>query len=333
MSVGVGIVGLGFMGRTHAEAYLKHGAHLVAVCDSNAAGFRSDSGNFEAELDAPQLDLSGSTVTTSLDEMLAVSGLDLVSVCTPTDTHIAVATAALLAGKHVLVEKPVSLDPVAIERLAAVAQQQGRLCMPAMCMRFWPAWAWVKRTIDERRFGGVRTIRLERIGPAPDWNNDFYSNESRSGSALFDLHIHDTDFILHALGLPSAVCSAGTTRHLSTSFRFDDGPANVSAQGGWIDAPGLAFRMRLLIELEHAVADFDLGRTPELQVHLSDGSSAVPDLEPGTGWEHQIGAILAAIESGEKVAPATLGQAAAVTRVLLAERQSLRTGDWIAVGR
>jgi len=333
VSAGVGIVGLGFMGRTHARAYLKYGARLEAVCDPNVDAMGSSSGNFESQPSEQELDLSGAMVNASLDEMLATPGLELVSVCTPTDTHVAVAVAALRAGKHVLVEKPVALAPDAIEQLASVAQQHGRLCMPAMCMRFWPAWSWVKRAIDNRRFGGVRTLRLERIGPAPDWNSAFYTDESRSGGALFDLHIHDTDFIVHALGLPNAVCSAGTTRHLSTSYRYDAGSPNVSAQGGWVDAPDFAFRMRMLVEFENAVADFDLGRTPELEVHHKDGSSTVPDLEPGTGWEHQIGAMLAAVKSGEKVAPATLEQAAAVTHVLLAERKSLRAGDWIAVGR
>ncbi len=319
------------MGRSHAEAYCRLGANLVAVCDQSSGQPRIAHGNLAtSDTDAP-LDLGGVLVTASLDEMLAAPGLELVSVCTPTDTHVAIAAIALRAGKHVLIEKPVDLDPDSIASLASVAKGAGRLCMPAMCMRFWPAWAWVKRAIDDRRFGSVRTLRLERIGPAPDWNSAFYSNESRSGGALFDLHIHDTDFIVHAFGLPNAVSSVGTTRHLTTSYRFDNGPAHVGAQGGWLDAPSLAFRMRMLVEFENAVADFELGRSPELEVHRSDGTSTAPALEPGTGWEHQIGAMLNAVESGTKVAPATLEQAAAVTRVLLTERQSLRAGGWVEV--
>ena len=70
--------------------------------------------------------------------------------CTPTDSHVDLAIAALRAGKHVLVEKPVAVDPADVERLAMVARENGTICMPAHCIRFWPAWAWLRDAIGDR---------------------------------------------------------------------------------------------------------------------------------------------------------------------------------------
>lgn len=328
MTVGVGVVGLGFMGQTHVRAYQGAGARLVAVCDADAgqlAGEVGGAGNLGESGPERLFDPADLVATPSLEEFLAAPGLELVSVCTPTDTHVAVASATLRAGVHVLVEKPVALSPEPIEALAADAARAGRLCMPAMCMRFWPAWAWIADAVRDGRFGGVRTARFERLGAPPAWGRAFYEDESRSGGALFDLHVHDTDFVVHLFGAPECVVSVGDARHVSTTYVYPGGPA-VTAQGGWMSAPGWAFRMRCTVEFERAVADFDLGRDPELRVFTADGATLTPELALGTGWDHEARAMIGCVASGGEVAPATLDEAGAVTRVLLAERESLRTG-------
>src|SRR5205085_11624678 len=110
-----------------------------AVSDTSARKLAFDPARLKAYEDA--------------EELIADPDLDLISVCTRTDTHIDLATRCLRAGKHVLLEKPVSLKSDEIRQLANVAREAGKLCMPAMCIRFWPQWAWLKRRVDDRTLG------------------------------------------------------------------------------------------------------------------------------------------------------------------------------------
>ncbi|MEM8758403.1 MAG: Gfo/Idh/MocA family oxidoreductase [Planctomycetota bacterium] len=317
----VGVIGYGFMGRTHAEAYTAAGAERVTVFDPGAHVAQPDAaGGGDLRLGG-----IGSARAASLEEFLSIDSLVAVSVCTPTDTHIELATAALEAGKHVLVEKPVALDVEQIEALAAAADLAGRLCVPAMCMRRWPAWQWLAEAIRAERYGPLRSARFERLGPTPGWNDAFYRDTARSGGAIFDLHIHDTDFITHLLGMPAAVRTTGTEQHLTTVYLYDDVAASVAATGGWIDAPGLPFRMRFFVECEAAALDFELGRTPELVVHHADGTTEHPPMPVETGWQRTVSAFIDSVQAGAP-ASATLTEAAGVTRLLHAERRSLRTG-------
>ena len=139
----VGVVGLGFMGRTHVAAYRAaaaagHPNRLVAVCDREAARLAGESGargNLEGERPGePVFDPAGVETYEDPARLLADDAVELVSICTPTDSHVELAVAALEAKKHVLLEKPVALSSLEAERLAVVARRSDRLCMPAMCM-------------------------------------------------------------------------------------------------------------------------------------------------------------------------------------------------------
>ncbi|MEO0631512.1 MAG: Gfo/Idh/MocA family oxidoreductase, partial [Planctomycetota bacterium] len=201
--VRVGIVGFGFMGRTHASAYRWAAEHaklpveITMVADGRGeAAFDATGGNIGDD-DMP---IRASDVRTVTDarELFASDDVDLVSICTPTDTHVDLAIAALEASKSVLVEKPVATSTDAIERLAVAADAarstSGVTCSPAMCMRFWPEWAWLKSTIESGELGPVHSASFSRLGAAPAWSG-FYADESVSGGAILDLHVHDVDFI------------------------------------------------------------------------------------------------------------------------------------------
>src|SRR5688500_7937660 len=273
--VRVGVIGLGFMGATHVAAYqaaARDGfpCELVAVCDRKAprrAGRLSDVGGNIGDLSDPRPAFDAERVRAYVDgdELIRDPGVDLVSICTRTDTHADLGVRALRAGKHALVEKPVALNVDEVRRVRDVARASNRLCMPAMCMRFWPAWAWLKRRIDDGSFGRCTGLTLTRIGAAPSWSGAFYADASRSGGALADLHVHDADFVLFCFGRPSSVYSVGDVNHVTTAYRFDGAgaPAHVVAEGGWL-SPGTAFRMRYVARFERATADFDLSRDPHL---------------------------------------------------------------------
>lgn len=331
--IGVGVIGLGFIGQAHVRAYVaaaREGfpCRLHAVCDrtrERLSGRATASGNL-AVGDADRLFDPGEVRTcTEPDELLADPGVHLVSVCTYTDSHADLATRALKAGKHVLVEKPVAVRSVDVRRLSDVAAASGRLCMPAMCMRFWPGWDWLRDRVRDGSFGAVRSATFQRLGSGPSWAADFYQNEARSGGALFDLHIHDVDFICWCFGHPVAVHCYGSGAHFTTTFRFDGGPSHVAAEGAWDLARAAGFRMRYLVAFEKATAEWDLARSPSLIVHQGPRSEPV-ELSSGTGYDGQVRRFVEAIAHARSQPPASLEDAIAVTEVLEAAARSRQIG-------
>jgi predicted dehydrogenase len=335
--VRVGVAGLGFMGATHVAAYqaaAKAGlpCKLVAVADRKAARRRGElwdvGGNAVSDVSAQQLAFDASQVRghETADALINDPDVDLISICTRTDTHVDLAVRAMQAGKHVLVEKPIALKAEDVRKVIDASKSTGKLAMPAMCMRFWPGWDWLKQRIDDRSFGACHNATFMRLASQPTWSS-FYGDGQRSGGALFDFHVHDADFVQWCFGMPKSVTSAGrvgTTGaidHVTTIYQYDNGPAHVVAEGGWDQAPGFAFRMRYVAVFEKATADFDLTRTPQLL--LSQNGEAKPvELPNSSGYDGEIRHLISAIASGNKNLVATMEDAEAVTRLLNAEQQS-----------
>src|SRR6266516_3559792 len=136
----VGIIGLGGMGRTHFDVYRNIAdAKIVALADADSK---------RASEALP--DARDASRVSDFHELLAMKDLDIVDVCVPTMQHVEVVTAALAAGKHVICEKPLARTIDEGMKIAAAVSAANTFFMPAMCMRFWPEWAWLKRAIDEK---------------------------------------------------------------------------------------------------------------------------------------------------------------------------------------
>jgi len=329
----VGVIGLGLMGRTHLAAYHAAGkrCEVVAVCDRDPTrAFRpaKHSGNVGSATGKPLVDRRRVRAVADPGELLGDASVELVSICTPTDSHADLAVRALEAGKHVLCEKPVATDARVVRRVADAAARAKRWCMPAMCMRFWPGWSWLKQAIDERDFGRVRSAVFRRLGSPPAWSRGFYGDRTRSGGALFDLHVHDADLVRWLFGPPLSVQSSGTPDHLSTLYRFDTpGPLHVAAEAGWDHDAAFPFRMAYTVVFERATADFDNSRDPPLRL-FRDGAEQAVELPDGTGYDGEVRHLLSAIgrEARHGGLLVTCDDAEAVTRLLAAEERSQRSG-------
>ena len=327
----VGVVGLGFMGRTHLAAFSRAAdCEVVAVADRDRdrlTGKAGEAGNLVTGEMEKLFDPARVSTCEDALELIDHPDVDLVSITTPTPTHHGLARAVLASGRHLLLEKPVDLSSSVIRQLAADARSAGVLAMPAHCMRFWPAWSWMKDRLDREVHGRCLRASFIRSGAVPDWSRDFYLDDSKSGGAIVDLHIHDTDFILHCFGTPVAVTSTGNRRYVTTSYEYQGGP-EVVAEGGWIDEPEVEFRMQARFECEAGVMTFDITRDPEVVVELP-GAIVEPHPEAsegGTGYDGQVRALLDAISSGAEVPPVTLDDAAETARVLEAEIASVSAG-------
>lgn len=328
--INVGVIGLGMMGTMHLGVYARNpAARIAAISDASPArlaGKETTESNITGE--GASVDLSDTARYTDGLELIADPTVDLVDICLPTPLHERFAIAAIEAGKDVLLEKPVARDHAAAMRIAdAVAAAPDQIVMPAMCMRFWPGWDWLKRTIDEQTYGPVRAAHFTRL--ANHAGGAFNDNGQANGGALLDLHIHDTDFISWCFGAAPAVFSRGYTKHTGnidhvvTQYLYD-GPM-VTAEGSWVMADGFGFWMRYVVNFERATAVFDLAAEHPLTL-IRDGVSEPIRLDSSTGYDHEIAYFLDRVSRRERPETVTIAEATESLRVNEAERRSIETG-------
>src|SRR5436305_1584251 len=170
--VKLGIIGLGFMGSTHAKAALQlPGVQLTAVCDKDEQCLSGDFSNVRGNSGdvGGKVDFTGVAQHRELASLLADRNVEAVDICLPTGLHERVAIDALRAGKHVLVEKPMALDGAAADRIVAEAEKCGRILMTAQVIRFWPEYVALRDTMINGRLGALRTAVFRRRCAAPSW--------------------------------------------------------------------------------------------------------------------------------------------------------------------
>ena len=193
------------------------------------------------------------------DSMLR-SDIDAVYIGTPHVTHFELARTALLAGRHVLCEKPLALNAEQVRELALIAQDSNRFLMEAMWMKFNPLYLKLGELIRAGAIGDVRSVRSSFGAPFP---RDDSSRWKRGGSTLLDQGIYPVTLSHMILGDPARITAAGVMRDdgvdLSEYFtltytdgRFAHGAASmvdyldltaaIAGTSGWIAVdPGFWF--------------------------------------------------------------------------------------------
>jgi len=244
---------------------------------------------------------------------------------------------ALEAGIHVLCEKPMALNLADGMRMMEVAEKKRKVLQIGHCIRFWPEYVKAKEIVESGAYGRVITATFQRLAAtARSKHGTWFSNEEQSGGMVFDLHIHDTDFIQYLFGIPRAVCShgamapAGSLAHILTHYRYDDDKL-VTAEGGWAMVPSYGFEMKYLIIMEKAAISFDNKLVPTLKLYPADGEAIVPHIEKGDGYSRQIEHFARRIR-GEYVSPViTPRQSWNSLCIAEAERESARKGTYVDI--
>src|SRR5947209_7848340 len=265
----IGLVGIGFMGMIHylAARNLK-GARVTALCSRDqqklAGDWRSIQGNFGPR--GEMMDLSGLRRCERLDDLLADPDIDLVDVCNPTHLHPDTALRALRAGKHVLVEKAIALDPKDADAMVQAARQAGKLLMVAHVLPFFPEFAYAAEAIRGGRFGRMLGGHFKRVISRPDWSAEI-GDAAKTGGPAVDLHIHDTHFIGLVCGVPRRVFSSGTVEngavnYLTTQYLYGGGGPAVSCSSGALAQKGRPFVHGYEIYLERARRGSDAAYCP-----------------------------------------------------------------------
>ena len=328
----IGVAGLGFMGGTHLRAYRKVArAEIVAVASSDAkklTGDRSTSqGNLERSGEA--LDLGEAARYRSAEELIADPNVEAVDLCVPSYRHAPLALAALRAGKHVLVEKPMALRASDCDAMIAASQESNRVLMVAQVLRFWPDYVEARRRVLSGELGTVKAAFFRRKCAAPAWS-PWMRDRAKSGGGIFDLLIHDVDFSLHLLGKPTAVTAVGVEDLangldvVDARFEYESG-IPVSISGGWHLPSEYPFSMEFSIVLEGGTLDFHSAHKP-LTLYRKDGPAEELPLSNDDAFQSELAAFVAACETGSAPKECRPEESALATRTALTMRTSRDQG-------
>jgi predicted dehydrogenase len=339
--VRIGIVGVGFMGMIHYLAARKlQGAHVEAICSRDekklAGDWRDIRGNFGPR--GEMMDLSGLRKYRRLDELLADPNIELVDICNPTHLHPETAIAALRAGKHVLVEKAIALEPRDADAMVEAARQAGRLLMVAHVLPFFPEFAYAARAIRLGEFGKVLGGHFKRVISRPDWSAEI-GDAKKTGGPAVDLHIHDTHFIGLVCGVPSHVFAvgrsdAGAVTYLTTSYLYGPGGPAITCSSGAVAMKAREFVHGYELYLERATLTYESGTCPLTVLH-ADGNIERPALAGGddatTAFTAEIQAAVDGVRTGRE--PDLLSGNLARDALVLCHREceSVQTGKIVPV--
>ncbi|HEV3304299.1 MAG TPA: Gfo/Idh/MocA family oxidoreductase [Planctomycetaceae bacterium] len=197
--IGVAVVGCGYWGPNLLRNFSACPAtHVVAACDKDSS-----------RLDRVESICPTARLTANYDEILRNPHVDAVAIATPVATHVGVATAALEAGKHVLVEKPLAGNVRDAEHLVQRAREAGRILMVDHTYLYSPTVRKIKELVDKGDFGEIFYIDSVRINLG-QFQSDI--------NVLWDLAPHDLSIIDYLLGRMPRSLSAMGVSHTSSDL-------------------------------------------------------------------------------------------------------------------
>ncbi|MFD2044540.1 Gfo/Idh/MocA family protein [Ornithinibacillus salinisoli] len=197
----VGVIGVGSISQFHIEPYLNNAeVELVAFCDSNEKRLQEKGKHYDvAEL------------YTDYQELLQNNAIDAVSICTWNNSHAEIAIAAMEAGKHVLVEKPLSMTVEEAMAVEAAQKKTGKLLQVGFVRRHGDNAKLLKKFIDHGDLGEIyyaKATCLRRLGNPGGWFSDMTKS---GGGPLIDLGVHMIDICWYFMGKPRPVSVSGNT--------------------------------------------------------------------------------------------------------------------------
>jgi len=335
----IGIVGWGFMGKMHFRCYKSDtNVEVTAICDVDAKQLQNASGvtgNISGAED--DLDLSNIALYSDLSKMLAEEKIDALSIASPTFLHASQTIEALNAGVHVFCEKPMALNSGECREMAEEAKQSGKTLQIGHCIRFWPEYVQAKEIIDSQKYGKVLAATFQRLSLTPTWSWDnCFLDGKRSGGAMLDLHIHDTDYVQYVFGMPKEVFSrgiigpSGEFDHTVTQY-FYGNDCIITAEGGWIMAPGFGFEMSFKIMLEKATLVYSSAQEPTFRIFPIDGETIIPEIPTGDGYSFEIQHFVDTLSGKAVPSIITPEQSGDSVKIIEAEKESIRNNEKISL--
>jgi UDP-N-acetylglucosamine 3-dehydrogenase len=325
-TVGYGVIGLGFFGEKHAEVLASlPGVELRAVCTRQAH-----------RLEEVQRRLSVPQAYQDYHDLLANPDIEAVSVATHVADHVEPTVAALRAGKHVLLEKPMARTAAECDRILAAAEKAGRILMVGHICRFNPRYVLAHDRVRAGEVGQIVSLYARRNIPAARSESVL----EKIGPLLGD-GVHDTDLMLWLTGarIESAYALTHSVRRLKNPdlgwamYRFDSGAIGV-IENVWLLPEGTPFRIHEQLEvIGTAGAVYVQGSDQDLVIQGRQGIDC-PDTrywpqvhgETVGALRAELSYFLDCVARGVTPTVVTPGEARAAVAAVVAAERSASTG-------
>lgn len=322
-STRVGLVGTGFMGSVHAAAWRGIGVPVAAVLaqPGNEAAARAT---------CPEAE-----VHSALQGFL--DAVDVVDICTPSDTHVELALAAAKAGRPTLCEKPLTLEVASARDVVRAFAAAGVPLQVAHVVRFFPEYVAAREAVLRGEIGDPAVVRLARLSFAPDRGAEsWFADERRSGGLFFDLMIHDLDYARWIAGEVTQVAaraSGGPRSHGIAVLTHASG-AISHIEASWAE-PAPVFRTRMEIAGSRGIISCDSDETapfiPRLHDSAAAADTALADVSLAANpFEAELRHFLDVVD-GRREPVLTPADAVAAVQLAAAARRSAGEGGPVAI--
>jgi UDP-N-acetylglucosamine 3-dehydrogenase len=327
----VGVIGTGSMGQNHVRIYSEI-AELVGIADADENSLNKLSKKFN---------VNGYT---DYNDLLAIDDLTAVSIATPTVTHLEVGMAAIEAGKHLLVEKPLTINPDDALKLIQAAKNKNLVLAVGHVERHNPVVGFTKNLLENKKFGELISAASRRVSSFPSRIKDV--------GVILDLGIHDIDVLRYLVGRDvKSIYTLAGTYNPNTDKKFED-HANILLEfenpkgsiPGFIEVNWLTpMKVRKVsltcsenfVELDYitqslevsasSVMEFDIGDLYHVPQKYDIRKMAVKQEEP---LKNELSDFLNAVETGSE--PLITGEDALKTlQIGQASLESYQTGSKI----
>lgn len=245
----VALIGAGGMGSTHAGCYPRiENAELVAVMD------------VRPEIAAAVAEQYGAQAFTDAEKMFAEAKFDTIDICTPTPSHIDYIRMGAAAGKAICCEKPFCRTAEECKEAISICNKANVTLFVAQVLRWFPEFKRAKELIDSGAIGEASVVRTTRASGHPGGWNDWFRDYSQSGGVVFDLSIHDFDWLLWTFGPAERVYARGLgttyegkSDYALTTVRFKKGVI-AHVESSW--ANPTAFKVHFEVAGDKGLFDY-----------------------------------------------------------------------------
>lgn len=324
----VALVGLGFIGKNHLEAYQQmENVKVSAICTKN-------------KHDA--IAYASIPLVSDYDALLNDEAIDVVDLCVPTYLHEEFIIKAAKAKKHIICEKPLTLTKASADRIYEEVQQNGVRLFVGQVLRFWPEYKTIKDYQEKRHLENIELVHARRLGQLPSWST-WFQHPEKSGGALFDLHLHDIDFVYYLLGEVDRVYAVGTQNqfgawnHIMTTLSFKGG-AKAFIEASHRMPEGYPFTMAFRIQGNKQTIDFELKALENIDqinggkfTFYDEGSKTDILIQQENSFQAELRYFIDCLENDQVNRIVPLADVLYVIRLLEAVESSLKTNQVVKV--
>ncbi|GEL77666.1 Gfo/Idh/MocA family protein [Tenuibacillus multivorans] len=329
----IGLVGLGFIGKPHFNAYQKmnHG-QVTAICTRSVVTDQEILTHFQGEF------------IKDYEALLNNKTIDIIDICLPTYLHEEYIIKAANAGKHIICEKPLTLNKNSANRIINAVNKNGVNLFVGHVLRFWPEYELFKSYSQTDKLKDIELVNAKRLGQLPTWS-EWFKYPEKSGGALFDLHIHDIDFIYYLLGEVESVYAVGSQsnngawNHIMTTLLFKN-KAKAFVEASNQMPEGYPFTMALRAQAKTNALNLSIVAGENIEgineennqlIYYADQKNTPINIEQSDPFQNELSYFVSCVENNEENEIVPLEDVRYVIMLLEAIQESLETGQMVKI--